>query len=322
MINVEAVYWFIGALFIAWASLIARDTGHRHRIGSSLFWGILGLCFFYGTWVQAGKAPAWILGVAVLALVALASSGQLSDGKAKSSTPVERVAYAARFGNKLFIPALLLPVVTVALVLAAPVLVIGGTPLLDPKNTTLVALTIGAIVAAAAAVVILKPKNKLAPVLESRRILESIGWAALLPQMLSTLGILFTKAGVGTAVGTLTASILPKGSLLAAVAVYCVGMFVFTVLMGNGFAAFPIMTAAIGWPILIQQFHGNPAIVFAIGMLAGFCGTLCTPMAANFNLVPAALLEMKNRYGVITAQIGTAVPLLAVNIVLMYFLAF
>jgi uncharacterized membrane protein len=104
--------------------------------------------------------------------------------------------------------------------------------------------------------------------------------------------------------------------------VYCLGMFLFTVLMGNGFAAFPIMTAAIGWPVLVETFHGDPAIVFAIGMLVGFCGTLCTPMAANFNLVPSALLEMKNKYGVITAQAGTAIPLLAVNIGLMYFLAF
>ncbi len=104
--------------------------------------------------------------------------------------------------------------------------------------------------------------------------------------------------------------------------VYCVGMFLFTILTGYGFAAFPIMTAAICWPVLVQEFHGTPAIVVAIGVLAGFCGTLCTPMAANFNLVPAALLEMKNKYGVITAQVGTAIPLLAVNTALMYFLAF
>ena len=55
-------------------------------------------------------------------------------------------------------------------------------------------------------------------------------------------------------------------------------------------------------------------MVGAIGMLAGFCGTLMTPMAANFNIVPAALLELKDRNGVIKAQIGTALPLLAVNI--------
>jgi uncharacterized membrane protein len=54
-------------------------------------------------------------------------------------------------------------------------------------------------------------------------------------------------------------------------------------------------------------------------MLAGFCGTLMTPMAANFNIVPAALLELKNQYGVIKAQVATALPLLAVNILIIYF---
>ena len=63
-------------------------------------------------------------------------------------------------------------------------------------------------------------------------------------------------------------------------------------------------------------------MVGAIGMLAGFCGTLMTPMAANFNLVPAALLELKDQYGVIKAQIATALPLLVVNILLIYLLAF
>ena len=36
-------------------------------------------------------------------------------------------------------------------------------------------------------------------------------------------------------------------------------------------------------------------MIGAIGMLAGFCGTLMTPMAANFNIVPAALLELKDQ---------------------------
>ncbi|NVN00308.1 DUF979 domain-containing protein [Arthrobacter sp. SDTb3-6] len=322
MINVESIYWLIGLLFVAWAFLIARDANHPRRWGSSSFWGLLGLCFFYGTAVEAKTAPAWILGIAVLALVALASTGLLGDGRSNTASEEQRTASAAKFGNKLFIPALALPVVTVIVVLLAPVLKIGSKPLIDPTHTTLVALGIGAIVAALVGVAILRPQNKLSPVLEGRRIIETIGWAALLPQMLSTLGILFTQAGVGTAVGTLAKGVLPNGSLLAAVVVYCVGMFIFTVLMGNGFAAFPIMTAAIGWPVLVQGFHGQPAIVFAIGMLAGFCGTLCTPMAANFNLVPSALLEMKNKYGVITAQIATGVPLLFANIALMYFLAF
>ena len=90
-------------------------------------------------------------------------------------------------------------------------------------------------------------------------------------------------------------------------------MALFTMIMGNAFAAFPVMTAAIGLPLLIQGYGGDPAIVGAIGMLAGFCGTLMTPMAANFNIVPAALLELKDRNGVIKAQIGTALPLLLVE---------
>jgi len=92
--------------------------------------------------------------------------------------------------------------------------------------------------------------------------------------------------------------------------------------MGNAFAAFPVMAAAIGVPLLIQGYGGNPAVVGAVGMLAGFCGTLLTPMAANFNIVPAALLELKDQYGVIRAQAPTALFLLAANILILYLAAF
>jgi uncharacterized membrane protein len=127
---------------------------------------------------------------------------------------------------------------------------------------------------------------------------------------------------VGDQVGKITQKILPDGQLLAAVALYCIGMFVFTVIMGNAFAAFPVMTAAVGWPVLVQHMHGNAPAVLAVGMLAGFCGTLCTPMGANYNLVPVALLELKDQYGVIKAQIPTGLVLLACNILIIYLFAF
>ena len=38
--------------------------------------------------------------------------------------------------------------------------------------------------------------------------------------------------------------------------------------------------------------------------------------------VPAALLDLKDQYGVIRAQIPTALPLLAVNILIIYWAAF
>jgi len=110
-------------------------------------------------------------------------------------------------------------------------------------------------------------------------------------------------------------SILP--ALLCAV-----GMALFTAIMGNAFAAFPVITAAIGLPLVVHKFGGDPAVVCALGMLSGFCGTLVTPMAANFNIVPAALLELPDRNGVIRVQVPTALVLLMGNIVLMYVLAF
>ena len=166
----------------------------------------------------------------------------------------------------------------------------------------------------------------MAPVQEGRRLMDSIGWAALLPQMLASLGAVFLAADVGGVVGELVSQTVPLTTPLLAVVAYCLGMALFTVIMGNAFAAFPVMTAAIGLPIVVHQFGGDPAIVCAIGMLAGFCGTLMTPMAANFNVVPANLLELPDRNsalnGVIRAQIPTALVMLVVNIALMYALAF
>jgi uncharacterized membrane protein len=162
----------------------------------------------------------------------------------------------------------------------------------------------------------------MAPFQEGRRLVDTIGWAALLPQMLASLGAVFALAGVGNVVGELATQVVPQDSLLVAVIVYCIGMALFTMVMGNAFAAFPVLTAGVGIPFLIQKFGGDPAAVAAIGMLAGFCGTLMTPLAANFNIVPAALLDLKDRNLVIRMQIPTAIAMLIINTVLMYALAF
>ena len=92
-------------------------------------------------------------------------------------------------------------------------------------------------------------------------------------------------------------------------------------IMGNAFAAFTVITIGVGVPFVIAQ-GGNPAVVGALGMTCGYCGTLLTPMAANFNIVPAAVLEMKNKYGLIAAQAFMALALIVVHIVLMLTFAF
>jgi uncharacterized membrane protein len=79
------------------------------------------------------------------------------------------------------------------------------------------------------------------------------------------------------------------------------------------------MTAAIGLPLIVGKFGGNVVVMAAIGMLSGFCGTLTTPMAANFNIVPVALLELPDSNAVIKTQIPTAILLLIANTAIMYF---
>jgi uncharacterized membrane protein len=198
---------------------------------------------------------------------------------------------------------------------------LGELGLFEPKRETYVLLGVGVLLAIATIFVWLRPPA-IAPLQEGRRLIDAIGWAAVLPQLLAALGVLFATAGVGEVIGGLASAAIPEGSIFITVLVFGLGMAIFTMIMGNAFAAFPVMAAAIGVPLLIKSYGGDPAVIGAIGMLAGFCGTLLTPMAANFNLVPAALLELKDQYAVIKAQVATAVPLLVVNILLIYLVAF
>jgi uncharacterized membrane protein len=252
-----------------------------------------------------------------------------------TSTPEERRAGAERHGDRLFVVALVIPVSALAGTIAARQ-TRWGARFIDPAQATLVSLALGVLLSIVVAQLWLRPgvapvgrtsrSRHLMPLREGRRLLDAVGWAAILPQMLASLGAVLLASGLGTQVGRLFSEHLALDTRLAAVAAYCVGMALFTMLMGNAFAAFPVMTAAVGLPIVVHQFGGNPATVCAIGMLSGFCGTLMTPMAANFNVVPANLLELPDREApfnaVIRAQIPTAVPLLAANILLMWWLAF
>ncbi|MBN8484989.1 MAG: DUF979 domain-containing protein [Sphingomonadales bacterium] len=311
MIGLAHVYILAGIAFAAFALLSAGDASNPKRWGNAAFWGLLALSMLAGD--QLGD---FANGLLVLALVAIAGFGGLGRGEQRGSAEA-RAAGAARHGNRLFLLALVIPAVALAGTFgfkAVPWLV-------DPKNVTLVSLALGALLALVLGMTWLKA-TPAEPLHEGRRLMDSVGWAAILPQMLASLGAVFALAGVGQVVGDLMSAVIPDGSRLAAVIAYGLGMALFTMVMGNAFAAFPVMTAAIGLPLLIHQYHGDPAVVAAIGMLAGFCGTLMTPMAANFNVVPAALLELKDRNAVVKAQIPTALPLLAVNIALIWFLAF
>ncbi|WP_411288818.1 DUF979 domain-containing protein [Phenylobacterium sp.] len=316
MIKLGVVYLLAGLVFAAFAVFSATDRNNPKRFGNAAFWGLVAVSFLAGD--RLGDIGNGLL---VVGLALIAGFGLLGRGQPATTSPEERRVLAERFGEKLFIPALTLPVVVVFGVLVLKPLQVAGEPLLDPKQATLISLALAAVIAVAVSLILLR-QPILSPLQEGRRLMDTVGWAALLPQMLAALGAVFALAGVGQVIGDLVTTWLPMDTRLAAVAVYCLGMAAFTMIMGNAFAAFPVLTAGVGLPILIKGFGGDPAVVCAIGMLSGFCGTLMTPLAANFNLVPPALLELPDRYSVIKAQIPTALPLLAANTVLMYVLAF
>lgn len=308
MITLTAVYILMGLLFGGFALLSFADR----RFGNAAFWGLLSVSFLIGD--RLGDIGN---GVLVLGLVAIAGTGRLKAPAYAGASAPERAASATRRGNRLFLPALVIPATALLGTLILP----HVPGLVDPKQVTLIALAAGVLLALLALYLWLRPPA-LAPLREGLRLIDSVGWAAVLPQMLASLGAVFALAGVGTVVGQMIGVALPQGSLLGAVIAYGLGMALFTMVMGNAFAAFPVMASAIGVPLLIRHYGGDPAIVAAVGMLAGFCGTLMTPMAANFNIVPAALLDLKDRNGVIRQQVATALPLLVVNIALIYWLAF
>ena len=316
MIGVEQVYVLVGLVFAAVAVLSARDRANPRRWGNAAFWGLVAVSFLAG-----GRIGGFANGVVVIALALIAGLGGLGQGRPETTSPEERQASALRLGDRLFLPALIVPAVSVAGSLTLKSLTIAGHPLVAAKDVTLVSLAIGAVAAVAVAMPMLRAPA-LAPLQEGRKLMDTVGWAALLPQTLAALGAVFAAAGVGQVVGRLIGDVVPLTSPFAAVCAYTLGMAGFTVVMGNAFADFPVMTAAIGLPLIVRKFGGDPAVMGAIGMLSGFCGTLVTPMAANFNLVPAALLELPDRWAVIKAQAPTAAILLIVNTVLMYVLAF
>ena len=309
MIRLGAVYILAGLIFSAVAVLSGRDRANPKRFRNAAFWGLIAVSFLAGDLLgDFGN------GLLVLALVAVGGVWGLGIGRPATTTQEERRESAARRGNLLFLPAL-----------AIPAIALLGTlflkSVIQPGQATLVSLALGVVIALTVAMVWLRPPISV-PAQEARRLFDSVGWAVILPQMLAALGAVFALGGVGDEVGKLITGHLPLDSRIAVVSVYTIGMAGFTVVMGNAFAAFPVMTAAIGLPLIVRQFGGDPAVMAAIGMLSGFCGTLMTPMAANFNIVPTALLELSDRNAVIKAQAPTALILLVANTALMYFLAF
>jgi len=255
--------------------------------------------------------PHWLTGVLVLVMVGIDGSGGVSRGHYHESTKAEQAQHAKRLRNKIFIPVLLIPIVTFGFAIAFRLLK------LDVNRGALVGLGFGGLSAMLACLWITKEKPRVL-IQEGRRLNEAMGAVNILPQLLASLGIIFTAARVGDLIASGIHKIIPADSLFLLVIANCLGMALFTIVMGNSFAAFPVIATGVLSPLIIQPFGVRPEMVAIITLTAGSSGTLMTPMAANFNIVPAALLNMRDQYGVIKFQLPFALTIWSLHVILMW----
>ena len=279
-----------------------KDKTHKTRIGTALFWGILSAVFMFGDYI-----PSQIVGALVIVIAVLSATKQINIGTLKQLDETFATLKAEKLGLKIFIPSLSIAIIAM---LIASFTDFSGTVAIGISSTLTLVLTF--------VITKAKPKEFLE---DSNRMYQSMGSFVILPQLLASLGVLFTAAGVGDKISAIISGVIPTGNVLVGVIAYCVGMAVFTAIMGNAFAAFSVITVGVGLPFVFAQ-GGDPVVCSVLALTAGYCGTLLTPMAANFNILPAALLELKDKNAVIKAQAPIAIILLVIHIFLMYTLGF
>lgn len=302
LFSLEAVYVLTGLVLLAFAGLTLVDQTNPRRVGSALFWLLLGIIFAFG-----GVLPYWLTGLLVLLMVGLDGAGQVSKGVPPAVQQVQSL------GSRIFWPVLAIPLVTFGFALCFRWLK------LDVNRGALVGLGFGGVVAMLLALWL--TRSRVRSLLDAGRELnEAMGAVNILPQLLASLGVIFAAAKVGDLIAYGIQSVIPQGNLFWLVLANCLGMALFTIVMGNSFAAFPVIAAGVLVPLIVKPLGVNPAMAAIITLTAGSSGTLMTPMAANFNIVPAALLNLKDQYGVIRFQLPYALTLWAFHVLLLWLL--
>lgn len=336
MINFLDIY--LPELFYALCGLVSFDAAYRAtkneeaRLGTSLFWFLLGVIFMFGKII-----PPVGVGVLLIIMGCLTALKQVKIGSFVEATPQFRQQASKKIGNKIFIPAVAIGIMALILsfiqydgngiYFAFRTIQIKLIGFIDNTTINMTALNgavmtgLACLVALLLGIIICRPKMSETRA-DTSRLLMQVGAACLLPQLLGALGSVFSSAGVGDVISSMISSVIPAGNPVIGVIVYVLGMVIFTMIMGNAFAAFTVITIGIGYPFVIAQ-GGNPAVIGALGMTAGYCGTLLTPMAANFNIVPCAVLETKDqKWAVIKEQLPMSLIMIVIHIILMLVLGF
>lgn len=299
---VECVYILIGIIAIYAGVKNFRDEGNPSRLGTGIFWTSLGVVIAFGRWL-----PSIVSGILVVVMVVPAIMQKVKPGTQDAPSKELTEERFKKIGLKIFLPALAMGVFSL---LFAKFL---------PAFGSYVGIGFGVLLAMVLTM-IYEPSNKPATFFkDSERLLSLVGPLSLLPILLGALGTVFTTAGVGDVISSIVSAVVPAGNVNLGIIVYAVGMMLFTMIMGNAFAAITVMTIGIGGP-LVLSYGADPVVIGMLALTCGYCGTLCTPMAANFNIVPVAILDMKDRFGVIKHQVLIALIMLVFQIC--YMIAF
>ena len=299
----ECVFIIIGLISIYAGVKNLRDKGNPHPIGTATFWIPLGVTIAFGRWI-----PNTINGALVFIMCGAAIFKKVKPSSAVGPTKAETKANFDKIGMKIFIPALSMGLLA---------LLFG----LFTKISALVGTTLGVFIAIALLMIWNKKNSPKVFLDDAERFLSIVGPLSMLPSLLAVLGTVFTNAGVGEVISNIVSSIVPAGNVNVGIIVYAIGMMLFTMIMGNAFAAITVMTVGIGAP-LVLAYGANPALIGMVALTSGYCGTLLTPMAANFNIVPVAILEMKDKFGVIKCQIIPAFIMIVFQIIYMIMFKF
>ncbi|WP_195230944.1 DUF979 domain-containing protein [Coprococcus comes] len=291
------VVWIIIGLITIYAGIKnLLDKENPSRVGTAVFWCSFGVVCGFGTWL-----PAKVSGALVLIMCLPPIFKKVKIGKVDNPTKEHTEQQFKKIGMKIFIPAFSVAVCSLFFALFS-------------SMSSMIAITIGVIVAMILLIAYDSKQNK--PVVflnDSERFLGITGPLSMLPQLLGCLGGVFTAAGVGDVIAQLVEKVVPKGNVNVGIIIYAIGMVLFTMIMGNAFAAITVMTVGIGAPFVLA-YGANPVVIGMIALTCGYCGTLLTPMAANFNILPVAILNMKDRWGVIKNQVLVALIMLVFQI--------
>jgi len=301
----EIIFIIMGLICINVAVKNAKDKENPARLGTAVFWGTLGIVLAIGRFL-----PSILSGILIIIMALPAIFRKVKIGKTNTPTLEYTKGQAQKIGMKIFIPAFSIGIFAILFAVTTMIFKI------NLANAALLGLSVG-VIFSMIALAKFDSDNKPAVFLkDSERFLSLVGPLCMLPMLLASLGAIFTAAGVGNVVAKIVGGIIPEGNVNVGIIVFAIGMCLFTMIMGNAFAAITVMTVGIGYPFVLA-FGANPVIIGMLALTCGYCGTLMTPMAANFNIVPVALLGMKSRFGAIKHQFYIAIPLLIFQICFM-----